>query len=259
MAGNGPKDTELKLLDYTSILSVHKNYQPDKIVIHSNKNLTGDLWNLTRGLGTKIEIQYAERKPSIGKRMLAARAITHEADTHKIDIAFREGGIVIDFDVIILDGANLRRQQEMSECVLCLERECTFVNAGFISCVPGTKLLQQWRQSYIDDYRNTWPAYLYNAGEVPARLLRSCPNCYNVNFDPEICMNPDAGFPGGPGPGRDPWKLSNGVDWKSKTVVHVMLSHLNLPKDNGILSLPDCSYRDLVMYVLGDYQRFVPT
>ncbi len=259
IAGDGAKDTELQLLEYASILSVDMNYKPDKIVIHSNKKLTGELWKRANTLDTAIEERYVDRALTIGKQHKPAKAITHEADVRKIEIAMKEGGIVMDFDVIILDGDNLRRQQASSECVLSIERECTFINAGFISCVPNIPLLGKWWQGYQDDYRNTWPTYLYNCGEVPAKLLRDCPSCYDVYLDPEICMNPDAGAPGGPGPGRDPWKVKNGVQWQHKTVVHVLLHHLNVPKDNGLLNLWDCSYKELVMYILGDsYKQFLP-
>ncbi len=253
-------DTELQLLDYVSILSVTKYYKPDKIVLHSNRNITGDIWRLVKLLNTVIEEQYIERSPTIGRlHYKRPRAITHEADVHKLDIALREGGVVMDFDVIILDGDNLRRQQAVSECVLGMERECTFLNSGFISCTPNSTLVRKWRASYESDYRNSWADYLYNSGEVPAKILRDCPSCYDVYLDPEICMNPDAGAPGGPGPGRDPWKVKNGVQWWNKTVVHVLLHHLNMPKTNYLLNLFDCSYKELVLYMLGDsYKQFLP-
>ena len=150
MARNKETDTELKLLDYVSILSVDKNYKPDKIVIHSNKKLTGELWKLANTLNTTIEERYAARLPTIGRSNKLARAITHEADVHKIEIAMKEGGIVMDFDVIILDGENLRRQQASSECMCAeyRERVYTFINAGFISCVPNTVFLGKWRAGY---------------------------------------------------------------------------------------------------------------
>ncbi len=88
IAGDEETDTELKLLDYVSILSVDKNYKPDKIVIHSNKNVTGELWKLTNTLNTTIEEQYVERSATIGKfHYKKPIAITHEADVHKLNIA----------------------------------------------------------------------------------------------------------------------------------------------------------------------------
>ncbi len=259
ISDNASKNNKLQLLDYASILSVDMNYKPDKIVIHLNKKLTGDLWERAKTLNTEIEERYVDRAQTIGKQHKLAKAITHEADVRKIEIAMKEGGIVMDFDVIILDGENLRRQQASAECVLSIERECTFINAGFISCMPNTVLLGKWWQGYQDDYRNTWPTYLYNCGEVPAKILRECPSCYNVYLDPEICMNPDAGAPGGPGPGRDPWKVKNGVQWWNKTVVHVLLHHLNMPKSKELLNLWDCSYKELVLHILGDsYKKFLP-
>ncbi len=260
MAGKKETDTELKLLDYVSILSVDKNYKPDKIVIHSNKNVTGELWKLANTLSTKIEEQYIERISTIGKlHYKKPIAITHEADVHKLNIALNEGGVVMDFDVIILDGDNLRQQQATSECVLGIERECTFVNSGFISCTPNSTFIRRWHAGYEEDYRNTWSGYLYNSGEFPASVLKECPSCYNMYLDPEICMNPDAGAPGGPGPGRDPWKVKNGVEWRNKTVVHALLHHLQVPKTNYLLNLWDCSYKELVMYILGDsYKQFLP-
>ena len=253
-------DTELKLLDYTSIFSVDRFYKPDKIVIHSNRNVTGTFWELANNLQTRIELRYLERQATVGKlHYKTPLAITHEADMHKLDIALNEGGIVMDFDVIILNGANLRRQQAISECVLGIERECTFVNSGFLSCVPNSTFVRLWRESYEEDYRNTWSNYLYNSGEYPASVLRLCPSCYNVYLDPEIAMNPDAGAPGGPGPGRQPWIQLDKVNWRNKTVVHLLLHHLQVPKTNYLFNLWDCPYKDIVKFILGgNYEQFLP-
>ena len=114
------------------------------------------------------------------------------------------------FDVIILNGDNLRQQQASSECVLGIERECTFVNPGFIACKQNATFVRRWRASYEEDYRNTWSGYLYNSGEFPASVLRECPSCYDMHLDPEICMNPDSGAPGGPGSGMRPLE---GEEW----------------------------------------------
>ena len=111
--------------------------------------------------------------------------------------------------------------------------------------------------SYEEDYRITLSGYLYNSGEFPASVLRECPSCYDMHLDPEICMNPDAGAPGGLGPGRDPWKVKNGVEWRNKTVVHVLLHHLHVPKTKDLLNLWDCSYKELVMYILGDSYKIL--
>ena len=254
------RDTELRLLDYTSILSVDRFYKPAKIVIHSNRNVTGRLWELANKLQTRIEVQNLERQTTIGKlHFKKPLAITHEADMHKIEIALKEGGIVMDFDVIILNGANLRRQQAISECVLGIERECTFVNSGFLSCVSNSTFVRLWRENYEEDYRNKWSDYLYNSGEYPASVLRQCPSCYNVYLDPEIAMNPDAGAPGGPGPGRKPWIQYGQVDWRNKTVVHLLLHHLQVPKTKYLLNLWDCPYTDIVKFILGrNYKQFSP-
>ena len=244
--------TDLLLLDYVSILSVDRYYKPDKIVIHCNRQPTGKYWKMAQSLKTKIETRHADRPLAVGRLKKRPIAIPHEADILKSSIAYDEGGLIIDFDIVILNGEVVRKQQSISECVIGLERECTFVNAGFLSCVPRTKYIQTWRDSYENDYHNTWGGYLYNCGELTARTLRNCPSCYNVYVDPEVDMNPDAGAPGGPGPGRDPWKEQNGVQWKHKSVAHILLSHLDLPKDDKILSIHDCSYKDIVKFILGD-------
>lgn len=244
--------TDLILLDYVSILSIDKYYKPDKVVIHCNRQPTGKYWEMAQSLSTKIEIRHADRPVAVGRFKKKPIAITHEADILKSSIVYDEGGLVIDFDIVILNGEVVRKQQSISECVIGLERECTFVNAGFLSCVPRTKYIQAWRDSYQNDYHNTWGGYLYNCGELTARTLRECPSCYNMYVDPEVDMNPDAGAPGGPGPGRDPWKEKNGVQWQNKSVAHLLLSHLNLPKDDKILSIKDCSYKEIVRFILGD-------
>ena len=152
--------------EYVSIISVDRFYKPDKIVILCNViNFSGLYWDKLQGIATPIELRHTERVQFIGIYNKSPGYITHEADFVKVNTCYKEGGIYMDFDVVILNGTKVREMQKKSEIVFGRDdAECTRTCAGFFSCVPNSLFVKNWLDSYEKDYqRYSW---LYNAGEA---------------------------------------------------------------------------------------------
>ena len=243
-------DSELTFQDFLSVLSVHKFYKPENIIIHSNaKHFNGTYWNLSKKLGTTIKLQYTDRIRAVGKSKQLPSRITHEADILKVQTMLQEGGIFMDFDSVILNGTQLRATQRLAECVIGSDTDpCTRLCAGFMSCVPNSTFVEAWWQGYQENYvPNLW---VYNAGTVPSNILRSCTSCYDVYVDRTI-SNIKTAY-------GKVWLTRNGVDWRTKAVVHYM--HSNDITPNSLLTnLANTSLADMFLYILDDYLPTVLT
>lgn len=232
--------------EYVSIVSVHKFYSPDKIVIHCNDiNISGSYWErLARDVTTPIEVRHVDRVQSIGHLKRKPGFISHEADYIKLSTILREGGIFMDFDVVILNGTKLRLMQERSECVIGRDNpRCTQVCAGFYSCVPNSIFIRKWLDSYENDYKPK--IWVYNAGEIPSHLLCDCPSCYDVFVDSHMSNWKD---------GRaSRWLKPGEVDWRSKAVSHYMnrgfMKPIKPPEELLRMNTP---FSDMFKHVLGD-------
>ncbi len=237
---------EITFQEFVSILSMHKFYRPSKIKIHSNaKKFSGKYWNLTQSLGLYIEIGNADRLRFIGQKQ-RPYFISHEVDALKVDIIVTKGGIFTDFDVIMVNGTKFRSKQKLAECVIGSDTDpCTRLCAGFVSCVANSSFARDWREGYRKDYAPY--LWVYNAGTVPSNLLRSCPSCYNVYVDRTISlMN-----------GAQKWLEPNGIDWKSRSVIHYMnrmfgVNSRDITPKAVVTRFNNTALGDLFMYVLGD-------
>ena len=240
---NNPKDSVLGFREFLSIYSVDKFYKPEKIVIHCNQSITGKYWEIVQKLTTPIEMRLTDRITTVGKKQKPAY-ISHEADYLKIKSGFRDGGIYSDFDVVILNGSKLREMQRQSEIVIGRNNpECTETCAGFFSSVPGSPFMGKWLDSYENNYR---PAWTYNAGHVPARILHHCPECHrDITVDYHMSNWNDARAKN--------WLKEGGLEWRQKTVAHYMNTGFMKPlkPPNELLSM-STPFSEMVKFVLGD-------
>ena len=85
-------------------------------------------------------------------------------------MVLKYGGIASDFDVIFLNGTEFWEQQERGACVLTTGELCCRMNAGFYSCMRNLTLRCQWRNSYVQDYREDW-LYMTICAVVPVCLI----------------------------------------------------------------------------------------
>ncbi len=233
----------LHFREYLAIYSVHKFYKPDKIIIHCNYEIQSNAyWKALKKLSTPLETKHVERQNQIGKSGTTPGFITHEADYFKVKHGFKEGGIYADFDLVVLNGTRLREMQRRSEVIMGRDdTPCTRTCAGFISCVPGSPLMKKWLDGYENNYkRGSW---LYNAGEVPSNLLRSCTTCYDVIVDMDISNWNESPY----------WGKTGKINWKKKPVAHYMNAAFMKPmKPIAQILEMSTSFTEMVKYVLGD-------
>ena len=234
------KMVSLSFRDYISVLSVYRFLRPERIIFHTYTDMTGKYWDMTRGW-KNVQVQVSKTSPfdDIGGRRPGY--IQHEADYVKLRALHELGGIGLDFDVIVVNGTQLRHEQNISECVL--SREGNFVNAGFLSCIKNSSYLAKWLDSYNKDYR-PWK-WLHNASYKPTGILKNPNTCYNVYLDDTICVNPGFGK-------NMQWLQRNGVKWKYKTAAHYFLRSVAVPNDDERLLQADHSLAELIRYIYID-------
>ena len=158
--------TNLSFEEFVSIISVDRFYKPDKIVIFSNTlNFSGFYWDKLQNISTPLQIRLTHRFKSIGKQKKKTPYVTHEADYLKVSTCYKEGGIYMDFDAVILNGMKLREMQKKSELVIGRDDgACQRTCAGLFSCVPNSPFVKKWLDSYETHYQPS--SWLYNAGTV---------------------------------------------------------------------------------------------
>lgn len=225
--------------EYTSVLSVHKFLRPEKIMFHTYSNsLAGKYWDLINSwTDVSIEVNKIPKVEKIGGKFVPY--IQHEADYVKLKSVYNYGGIVLDFDVIIVNGTRLKRQQSLSECVLSEEGD--YINCGFYSCIKKSPYIAKWLESYDTDYRpDLW---LHNGSFRPMDFLldKKSDVCYNVHLDDTICINPNWGK-------QREWLQKGAVNWRTKTAAHYFVKDSIANDGEGLLK-ENHSLADLLRYV----------
>ena len=208
----------LTFTQYVSVLSVHTFLGPREIVLHTNTKPAGNFWKkLEKKTNVRAVIVNISR--NIGNK--PAAGVEHAVDYYKLKhVLLKVGGIVMDFDIVILNGKKLREMLAASECYLGCEQHCTLLNIGFVGCIKNSSFVAEWVHGYETDYRSRdWHVWLYNSGVYPAEILTRKYHCYNLWVDEEIAMYPDMWT-------KREWLERNRVDWKRKTVAHHFLATL---------------------------------
>ena len=240
---DNPDKSVLDFQSYLAIYSVHKFYKPDKVVIHCNNEIRSNVyWEKLKKLSTPLETKLIKRIHTIGKAGSIPGFITHEADYFKVSHGFKHGGIFADFDIVVLNGTKLREMQRRSEIIMGRDdTPCSRTCAGFISCVPGSPLMRKWLDSYENDYKpHEW---VYNAGDAPSNLLKSCTECYDAIVDMDI-SNWNEAFH---------WNKAYTIKWRKIPVAHYMNTAFMKPLKpvKEILKM-STSFAEMVKCVLGD-------
>ena len=227
----------LKFLEYMSMLSVYKIMKPEKIWIHSNGQINGKYWTLTqKWSGTAVEIIHNEILTHFGNTKVAF--FEHMADYTKLLQVLNNGGIAMDFDVIMINHTKLVEMQRVSECVLV--QEGRNIRISFFSCIKGAPYLHAMINSYHTDYRKKW---IYNAGIVPTRLLAAKrSDCFNVYVDTEICEPYYKDV-------RKTWMVYKKVNWRIKPAAHYFKRLLGLPREDESILNGNNSFSEMVQYI----------
>lgn len=209
----------LTFLEHMSVLSAYKFLRPKRIIIHTYGDIVGRYWNrIKKWNRTSIEVNKVERVTHFGDKKV--EFVQNQADYIKLRALLELGGVISDFDVIVINGQRYQTQQRIAECVLSKGgKNGQFVNPGFISCVKNSSFVRRWLDGYHKDYKPE--LYVYNASLKPLHILEDEHSkvCYNVYVDDTICLNPNATKE------KLRWMKRNGVYWRSKTAAHHFLKN----------------------------------
>ena len=234
------RDTSITFREYLSMMSAYKLLRPERILVHSNTKIKGEYWNqVQKWTGTSVAVNTVKRVTQLNGKHVSWIQIA--ADYVKVSQLFKHGGVVMDFDVIIINGTRLKEEQRKSECVLAQEGDIP--NAGFISCIKNSSFMYQWLNAYHNDYQPS--SWLYNSAFVPNNILlgKTSSVCYNIYLDDTMCVHPNAKQ------APKQWLSPGGVPhWRKKTAAHYYLNRVNLPPDDQLLK-SDTSFSEMLRYV----------
>lgn len=231
------KPVSLTFMDYIAVMSTHKFIKPETIIIHTYSDIQGRYWELIKKWNdTSVKVNKVQRKATVGGKKLQ-----YITDFVKIRGLLEFGGVISDFDVIIVNGTKLKSKQRIAECVL--SRENHVVNAGFNSCIKNSSFVRKWLEGYHKDYRPLW---LYNASEYPRNILESNTSkvCYNMYQDPNIAVNPTWRYAE-----RD-WLKPDGVKWRVKMAAHYFNKNLKNWNETSLERNKTNSFKEIIQYVL---------
>ncbi|OQV15817.1 hypothetical protein BV898_10069 [Hypsibius exemplaris] len=126
----------ITFLDCVSVLSVMKNLKPDAILVHTN---LPDFWPfdpcnhiISNWAGLEL-VPVQMIFVAGGKRI---HLVEQAADLTKLKVLREYGGLVIDFDVYLINGTKFREVYYANPCVLT-EEKAGKLNYGFIACQKG--------------------------------------------------------------------------------------------------------------------------
>ena len=225
-----PDPVSLTFMEYVALMSAHKFYRPERIMLHTYTDITGKYWDMVQNWTTPIQVNKLERVTHVGGKKL--HYITHQADYVKIRTLWELGGIISDFDVIIINGTRLKEMQRISECVLSMEHHPGWahlqdvMNAGFNSCIKGSAFVKKWLDGYLKDYRPEW---LYNAAQRPTGILisKTSEECFNMYVVDRIAADPNwVDF--------KRWRVPNAVDWRTKVAAHYFNKDLKVLDESAV-------------------------
>ena len=229
----------LSFMEYMALMSAYKFLKPERIMIHTYTNLTGEYWDLVQHWNTSFVVNKVQRVKKLGSKVVPAYRITHQADFVKVRGLYEFGGIISDFDVIIVNGTKLKEWQKKAECVLSLEED--LINAGFNSCIKNSTFVKKWVGGYYTDYRST--SWMYNASRRPQYILEDKKKgavCYNMHVVGNIAFNPNWNH-------YQKWLKKNGVDWRHKVAAHYFSPVMK--KYNATALNADNSFGEMLRYV----------
>ncbi|GAU92461.1 hypothetical protein RvY_04539 [Ramazzottius varieornatus] len=240
--GVPPSPPYLSFLECISILSVMMSLQPVRIYIHTNMNF---IWpaNSCRKWVTKwppFHIVYSPLRKTIGSQNISI--IHHEADLRKLEAVRRYGGLFIDFDVLVLDGKEIRRQLAAHPCIICDENNPVMhsqskVNAGFFGCLrPNAEFPRRiLQESYEEDYQAA--EWTYNSGVKPTEILEKHPGM--AVYVDGVCNNPS-------------WRSKrrlNGDSWSEKMAFHHFTETDNFLDEQHLAASNTRPLKDVVYFI----------
>ncbi len=212
----GGSTGSLSFMDYMSMMSAYKLLKPEKIIILTYTDIIGKYWNLAqKWVNVSVQVKKIEHVSIMGGKHMV---IQHQADFTKLRSLLEFGGVISDFDVIIVNGTKLKHMQRISECVL--SREGDYINSGFSSCVRNSSFIREWLDTYYKDYRSQF--WLHNSAFKPKDILeeKNTDVCHNMYLVGDIATDPT--YPHA----EERWLKKDGVKWQAKVAAHYFSKHM---------------------------------
>ena len=227
----------LAFTNYMSMMSAYKLLRPERIIIHSYTNITGTYWDRVRNWSNvSVELNVIKRVKIIGGKKV--KYLSHQADFIKLQALLQFGGVISDFDVIILNGSKIKHLQRLSQCVLSDQYES--VNAGFASCIKNSSYIRSWLDTYHHDYHPS--EWMYNAGNRPKQILKK-----NKKYHSKICLVDGIATHPAWSEALKKWLVKKGVNWQAKIVAHYFNKRL---KDrNETVLEDDNSFGEMMRFI----------
>ena len=170
-------DVPMKFKHYIGVLSAHKVIQPDKIIIHMNVTQPpGKYFQKIRALPTVVALNDGNPDTLLGVKLITSKPMlsTDYSDISRIKYLLQDGGIYLDYDVLVIRSFNDLRKYD---CTMGQEMD-DLLCGGVIVCSKSSPFLQLWTSAFVADYRpDKWA---YNSGLQPTRLWRRYPNLLHV-------------------------------------------------------------------------------
>ncbi len=162
-----PQSTELKFINFLSILSAHKHIKPDKMYFHTNCTPHGLYWDR---IVNKITVM--KREPKMSKLIHSKVEATFDCDYERLAVLQEHGGIYLDLDVLVIRPMDDLRK---FHCVIGRETE-NLCNSIFI-CSKTSLFLKLLMQSFVDDLKLLWA---YHSSIYPTQLARRNPHLIHI-------------------------------------------------------------------------------
>lgn len=237
------RSKQLSFVELISILSVHENHRPDKILIHCstcvNGALEGKYWNmLMKASRPPVEVLHFQEPTTIYGKNLSS--VYHASDVARIRILIEHGGIFVDSDVYVVRSLERFRHFEMA----LGWPEGENIGTQVLVAHKNARFLKLWLESYQWYKPFLW---YYNAGELPTisilvekpELIHRVPILFGVhNLVNEL------------------YKIS-WSEWRTFYAIHLLIRHRDyLDKESPIKEFNEENIKNYT-FTFGEMARMV--
>ena len=188
---------------YMSALSLLYIGNFSYIYVHSDQKMTGQNWNrLMQHQAAKEKVHVILRHNTCMVYGQNLNVIEHCADTGKIDVLYKYGGVVLDPDLMLVN--ELSSDLFHYDAVLNYDEVFTKpfpdrLNLGIIMARPESVFVKIFRESLRNFLDKKW---LWNAGEVPYKILEYNPYLAKICHHLQVVVAANQYNPS--------WLMSNG-------------------------------------------------
>lgn len=151
------------------LLAAVKNQKPDKVYIHTDKEINGKYWDMVMNepnVKDLVELKHMDVPTEVfGQDLNPWWKYWHGGDVARIKVLMEHGGIFLDNDSFLVRNLNEFRKYEMT---IGWQEGMYLANQGIVAN-KNARFLKKWLNSYRHHYWR-WGWY-YNTGERPTKTI----------------------------------------------------------------------------------------